>query len=417
MYFLMEDLEEEPAPTGEHLLSCSKTAKQLAELKGIRKELGDLAIAIPDDPPSSFTMLRLLNHSGKQSNQGLEVGGDNGAQMVSGDMTGVIDFEIETSQLCFLMFKYLLSSSFSLLTYEYKNVPKTKSQIFFKNSLDKDIMIVKEEKNLAEAAWKFPGVPPANDRFSQADGYSCCSPPITRNLLKPRADISFTVYEDQLYRDKVIIKDGLRNAEDDVSEVQKQLVLLYFSMTNRVKEIQLKTMVNTAKVVFQQQQVLVYILLSKMRNRAVHKVSTRIGQLVTNLASFVLLGPVSTSYGLGNLRILVTRSMTVVDRCLLSHRLATKAYLSTMKITRMEALWLWKLIPKEVNVDVGIQDSYVAGSSGKDKGPTQEYILLPLQPHRTRIPVEDVAQLLMKKPSVISPKDNMIVQDLEDVAD
>ncbi|GJS17154.1 hypothetical protein Tco_0411626 [Tanacetum coccineum] len=27
---------------------------------------------------------------------------------------------------------------------------------------------------------------------------------------------------------------------------------------------------------------------------------------------------------------------------------------------------------------------------GKDKGPTQEYILLPLQPHRTRIPVEDV---------------------------
>ncbi|GJX22659.1 putative reverse transcriptase domain-containing protein [Tanacetum coccineum] len=33
----------------------------------------------------------------------------------------------------------------------------------------------------------------------------------------------------------------------------------------------------------------------------------------------------------------------------------------------------------------GTQDSYVSGSSGKDKGPTQEYILLPLQPHRTRI--------------------------------
>ncbi|GJS78182.1 putative ribonuclease H-like domain-containing protein [Tanacetum coccineum] len=38
----------------------------------------------------------------------------------------------------------------------------------------------------------------------------------------------------------------------------------------------------------------------------------------------------------------------------------------------------------------GTQDSYVAGSSGKDKGPTQEYILLPLQPHRTRFPVKDV---------------------------
>ncbi|GJU65794.1 hypothetical protein Tco_1247629 [Tanacetum coccineum] len=32
------------------------------------------------------------------------------------------------------------------------------------------------------------------------------------------------------------------------------------------------------------------------------------------------------------------------------------------------------------------------GSSGKDKGPTQEYILLPLQPCRTRIPVKDVVQ-------------------------
>ncbi|GKF43245.1 ribonuclease H-like domain-containing protein, partial [Tanacetum coccineum] len=31
------------------------------------------------------------------------------------------------------------------------------------------------------------------------------------------------------------------------------------------------------------------------------------------------------------------------------------------------------------------------GSSGKDKEPIQEYILLPLHPHRTRILVEDVA--------------------------
>ncbi|GKE83357.1 hypothetical protein Tco_1553357, partial [Tanacetum coccineum] len=33
-------------------------------------------------------------------------------------------------------------------------------------------------------------------------------------------------------------------------------------------------------------------------------------------------------------------------------------------------------------------------SSGKDKGPTQGYILLPLQPHRTRIPVKDVVSHL-----------------------
>ncbi|GJZ41183.1 putative ribonuclease H-like domain-containing protein, partial [Tanacetum coccineum] len=59
-----------------------------------------------------------------------------------------------------------------------------------------------------------------------------------------------------------------------------------------------------------------------------------------------------------------------------------------------------------VNVDAGTQDSYVAGSSGKDKGPTQEYILLPLQPHRTRILVEDVPPAAHEKPSESSSKDN-----------
>ncbi|GJR27958.1 putative ribonuclease H-like domain-containing protein [Tanacetum coccineum] len=73
-------------------------------------------------------------------------------------------------------------------------------------------------------------------------------------------------------------------------------------------------------------------------------------------------------------------------------------------------------VENQVNVDAGTQDSYVAGSSGKDKGPTQEYILLPLQPHRTRIPVEDVAPAAHEKPSESSPKDND-VQVTEDVAD
>ncbi|GKF15114.1 hypothetical protein Tco_0056576, partial [Tanacetum coccineum] len=59
--------------------------------------------------------------------------------------------------------------------------------------------------------------------------------------------------------------------------------------------------------------------------------------------------------------------------------------------------------------------SYVAGSSGKDKGPTLEYILLPLQPHRTRILIEDVAQAAYEQPSESSPKDNDI-QDSEDAA-
>ncbi|GKA94526.1 putative ribonuclease H-like domain-containing protein [Tanacetum coccineum] len=47
-------------------------------------------------------------------------------------------------------------------------------------------------------------------------------------------------------------------------------------------------------------------------------------------------------------------------------------------------------VENQVNVDAGTQDYYAAGSSGRDKEPTQEYILLPLYPHRTRILVEDV---------------------------
>ncbi|GJR86740.1 hypothetical protein Tco_0210751 [Tanacetum coccineum] len=49
-------------------------------------------------------------------------------------------------------------------------------------------------------------------------------------------------------------------------------------------------------------------------------------------------------------------------------------------------------VENHVNVDASTQDSYITGSSRKDIGPTQEYILLPLQPHRTRIPVKDVVQ-------------------------
>ncbi|GJV22849.1 hypothetical protein Tco_1375544 [Tanacetum coccineum] len=41
----------------------------------------------------------------------------------------------------------------------------------------------------------------------------------------------------------------------------------------------------------------------------------------------------------------------------------------------------------------GTQDSYVTGSSGKDKGPIQEYILLPLQPHKIMLPMPEDEQV------------------------
>ncbi|GKF76945.1 hypothetical protein Tco_0229415, partial [Tanacetum coccineum] len=73
---------------------------------------------------------------------------------------------------------------------------------------------------------------PANDRFSKPDGFHVVPPPITRNFLTPRTDISFagktneantqkskTVYE-SVNRDKVIIEDWNSDDEDDVFEVQ-----------------------------------------------------------------------------------------------------------------------------------------------------------------------------------------------------
>ncbi|GJW21551.1 hypothetical protein Tco_0032173, partial [Tanacetum coccineum] len=73
-------------------------------------------------------------------------------------------------------------------------------------------------------------------------------------------------------------------------------------------------------------------------------------------------------------------------------------------------------VENQVNVNAGTQDSYVAGSSGKDKGPTQEYILLPLQPHRTRIALKNVVQDAQEKPSENASKDKD-VQDTKDAAD
>ncbi|GJU16374.1 hypothetical protein Tco_1144340 [Tanacetum coccineum] len=111
----------------------------------------------------------------------------------------------------------------------------------------------------------------------------------------------------------------------------------------------------------------------------------------------------------GNPEILL-QDHAVVDSGCSSHMTGNKAYLSDYEDYN-GGFVAFGSDPKG-----GTQDSYVAGSSGKDKEPTQEYILLPLQPHMIRILVEDVAPAAHEKPSENSPKDND-VQDLKDVAD
>ncbi|GJV98302.1 hypothetical protein Tco_1553554 [Tanacetum coccineum] len=97
---------------------------------------------------------------------------------------------------------------------------------------------------------------PANDRFSNADGYHAVPPPITGKFLTPRADISFagktneantqkpkTVYE-SVNRDKVIIEDWNSDDKDDVFEVQT-VSPVNTNETQTSQESKMKTMVNT----------------------------------------------------------------------------------------------------------------------------------------------------------------------------
>ncbi|GKC32460.1 putative ribonuclease H-like domain-containing protein, partial [Tanacetum coccineum] len=73
-------------------------------------------------------------------------------------------------------------------------------------------------------------------------------------------------------------------------------------------------------------------------------------------------------------------------------------------------------VENHINVDASTHESYVVGSSGKDKEPSQEYILHPIHPHGPMILVEDVVQVAQEEPSENAPKDND-VQDSEDVAE
>ncbi|GJX38452.1 hypothetical protein Tco_0251755 [Tanacetum coccineum] len=80
----------------------------------------------------------------------------------------------------------------------------------------------------------------------------------------------------------------------------------------------------------------------------------------------------------GNPEILL-QDHAVVDSGCSSHMTGNKAYLSDYE---------------DYNGGfVAFGSDPKGGSSGKDKGPTQEYIMLLLQPHRTRIPVKDVVQI------------------------
>ncbi|GJW58715.1 putative ribonuclease H-like domain-containing protein [Tanacetum coccineum] len=93
----------------------------------------------------------------------------------------------------------------------------------------------------------------------------------------------------------------------------------------------------------------------------------------------------------GNPEILL-QDHTVVDSGCSSHMTGNKAYLSEYE-------------------DYNGGFMAFRSLSGKDKGPTQEYILLLLQPHKTRIPLNDVVQIAQEKLLKSSPdKDIQILK-------
>ncbi|GJX53922.1 hypothetical protein Tco_0282291 [Tanacetum coccineum] len=216
---------------------------------------------------------------------------------------------------------------------------------------------------------------PANDSFSKVDGYHAVPPPIIGNFLTSRVDISFAGLDEYAIRKKIIESKTTNlntkpsetvDDEDDVSEVQT---------VSPVKTNETQTV--------------------KTRVDKIDQTSQKQSQ-EPKMKSVVNTGP-------------------KVDKPIWDN---TKR-VNHQKISKYPHLRK-TFVPTGVLTRTGQSSDLVAGSlhgsSGKDKGPTQEYILLPLQPHRIRIRVEDVSPGAHEKPSESYPKDND-VQDSEDVAD
>ncbi|GKC80675.1 hypothetical protein Tco_1131449, partial [Tanacetum coccineum] len=271
---------------------------------------------------------------------------------------------------------------------------------------------------------------PANDRFSKADGYHAIPPPITGNYLTPIAEISFAVVSNpKINREKVIIEDWNSDDEDDVSEVQIASPSETQTVKTRVDKIGQTSQkqgigFKKIKACFVCKRVLTRTGLvnpvKPNKKKAIHTASTTRPVSTARLVSTAR--PVGTFRPfvpkiaqIGNPEIFL-QDHAVVDSCCSSHMTGNKAYLSDYEgwndikkssldlknhCSLLSITCLYANATKDESITsygTGTQDSYVAGSSGKDKEPTQEYILLPLHPHRTRIPVEDVAPAAHEKP-------------------
>ncbi|GJT78251.1 hypothetical protein Tco_1044976 [Tanacetum coccineum] len=317
------------------------------------------------------------------------------------------------------------------------------------------------------------------DRSSKADGIKADSPPITENFLTPRADISFAGLDEYAIRNKIIEsqinelntktseatgktndantekpKSVIKTRDDKSGQTSKKqgigfkkvkACFVCKSTDHLIKDCnfhdkksqvpKLKNVVNTGqkegKPVWDNTKRVNHQNFSKYphlsKTFVPSGVLTKTGFVSTARPSISTARPVCTA------RPNISTARPVYASRPIYPRMDNNLHINFPKdqpnVAGTGPNWMFDLdfltnsmnyipvsVENQVNVDAGTQDSYVAGSSGKDKRPTQEYILLPLQPHRTRIPVKDVVQVAQEKPSENASLDKDI-QDLEDVID
>ncbi|GJV08063.1 hypothetical protein Tco_1345719 [Tanacetum coccineum] len=252
----------------------------------------------------------------------------------------------------------------------------------------------------------------ANNRFTKANEYHTIPPLITGNPLTLRADISFAGLDEYAFRNKIIESKTTKtnktvDDEDDVCAV--------------------KTVSSVKPNVTQ----------------AIRSQADKSGQ-TSQKQGIVRVRP-------GNPKILL-HDHALVEGLHKPIKLATKLIFLDYEIFHWSFVAHWKQVvlraPRKDDVysldlknivpsggkfdgksDEGLLLGYIylrkrlkyttkdkRGSYRKDKGPTHEYILLLLQPHRTRILVKDVVQDAQEQPSENASPDKDI-QDSEDVFD
>ncbi|GKB06706.1 putative ribonuclease H-like domain-containing protein [Tanacetum coccineum] len=307
---------------------------------------------------------------------------------------------------------------------------------------------------------------PENDRFSK-NGYKVVPPPITWNFLTLRADISFTGLDEYAIRNKIIESQktelntktsetaGQTNAKKTKSASKS---VVSNPKLNRDKVIIEDCNSDDEEEEYKVQTVRLETQIVKTRDDksgvltriGLHRPVNTVRPVCTARPSVSTARPVCTARpSVSTVRpVCTTRPNVSTARSVCTARpsVSTARHVPSggleVKNLSMNEFCANKGIKREFSVARTPQQNGVAERknrtlieaartmladsllpiqfwvevpSGKDKGPTRNYILLPPQPHRTRIPIEDVAPAAHEKPFESFPKEND-VQDSEDAA-